>query len=596
MCRIAGIISNRLLVDEISEKVRTMCNALQHGGPDDEGIFTDESKGLVFGHRRLSIIDLSKNGHQPMADTQQKVWITFNGEIYNYLELKDQLVKAGAQFHSNTDTEVIINAYKQWGTAAFAKLRGMFAFAIYDAHKAKTYLVRDTTGVKPLYYYVNNGQLSFASEVRAFKTAGIANDADANWPVRFLAFGHIPEPYTTLKDVYSLAKGHFLLWDHQSNTHSIAPYNNNVFAGQLITNHNTARQLLDDALRAAVQRQLMADAPIGVFLSGGIDSSLISLLANEQKKQQLKTISIYFNEKTYDERAYQNAVLDKISGEKFAHLVQKQDFENFFPHIISDMDMPTTDGINTWFISKYAHEDGLKAVLSGVGADELFGGYPSFNRIRYLKYLRKVPSTLFNAANYFKADKYRKVSFLAHDHHLADYLLLRGLYVPEDIAKILDLDARQVNEILFEEVSVNSLGNYDEKHAAWFETNLYMQNQLLRDTDVMSMSHGLEVRVPFLDEDLQQLTESISTEIRFDNKQPKKILIDTFKNILPNATWNRPKMGFTFPLQEWMSQHTEISRKDLYRGKFAQNAVERFKNGQMHWSKIFALYQIQMHE
>jgi asparagine synthase (glutamine-hydrolysing) len=595
MCRIAGIIANKLSLNEIIAKVATMCNALRHGGPDDEGIFSDEKAGLVFGHRRLSIIDLSQNGHQPMADIQQKVWITFNGEIYNYRELKEQLVKAGARFHSNTDTEVIIAAYLHWDIDAFSKFKGMFAFALYDSHKAMSYLVRDSAGVKPLYYYAKNETLSFASEVKAFTTAKITNETDTTWPVRFLASGHIPEPYTTLKNVYSLGKGHFLSWNHHTSTYSIKSYSKHSSQGNYITDANIAIHQLHNGLKTAINRQLIADAPIGVFLSGGIDSSLISLLANEQKQQPLKTISIYFNEKAYDERTYQNIVSDKISGEKFTHLVLQQDFEKFFPHIINDMDMPTTDGINTWFISKYAHEDGLKAVLSGVGADELFGGYPSFNRIKYLRYLRNIPSSLFGAANYFKADRYKKISFLTHNHPLADYLLLRGLFVPADIAKILDLDVKYINEILFNDNSIPQIGTYNEEHAAWFETNLYMQNQLLRDTDVMSMSHGLEVRVPFLDEDFQQLAESISPEIRFNKDQPKKILIDSFKDILPKATWNRPKMGFTFPLQEWMSQHTEISNEKLYKGKVAQNAIKKFKNGQMHWSKAFALYQIQLH-
>jgi asparagine synthase (glutamine-hydrolysing) len=590
------MISNRLTSGEVSEKVSMMCHALKHGGPDDEGVFLDEKMNLAFGHRRLSIIDLSSNGHQPMTDVKQKAWITFNGEIYNYPELKQQLINLGARFHSNTDTEVILTAYLYWGTAAFSKFRGMFAFALYDIGQAVTYLVRDTAGIKPLYYHIQNGQISFASEVKAFKIAGITNETDHTWPIKFLAFGHIPEPYTTLKNVYSLTKGHFLLWDHHKSTYHIKPYYNNIFHQTYITDVNVVRRNIHDTLKAAVNRQLISDASIGVFLSGGIDSSLITLLADEHQKQQLKTISIYFDEKTYDERSYQNLVSSKIKGKKFVHLVKQQDFDEFLPHIINDMDMPTTDGINSWFISRYAHQDGLKAVLSGLGADELFGGYPSFNRIKYLQHLRKIPPSVFSFANYFKADKYKKISFLAHKSPLADYLLLRGFFVPEDIAKILNTDIKEVTEILFNSHSFPDLGPYNEEHAAWFETNLYMQNQLLRDTDVMSMSHGLEVRVPFLDEDFKRLAESISPEIRFDKNQPKKILIDSFNDILPKEIWNRPKMGFTFPLQEWMGKHTEICNENLYKGKVAQNAIKRFKNNQMHWSKIFALYLLQLHD
>lgn len=570
-----------------------MCETLKHGGPDDDGIYFDEKMNIAFGHRRLTIIDLSSNGHQPMADIQKKAWITFNGEIYNYLELKRELLNLGAKFFSSTDTEVILTAYLYWGVAAFSKFRGMFAFALFDTVEGVTHLVRDSSGIKPLYYHITRDQISFASEVKAFKAAGITNETNSAWSVKFLAFGHIPEPYTTLQNVFSLPKGHFLTWDHQNSTYNIELYHN-VTDSTYITDVNTAKKGIHDTLTAAVSRQLISDAPIGVFLSGGIDSSLITLLANKQKRQTLKTVSIYFNEKAYDERSYQNIVLNKIDGEKFVHLVKSQDFENFLPRIISDMDMPTTDGINSWFISKYAHQDGLKAVLSGLGADELFGGYPSFNRIKYLNYLRKVPAALFSAANYFKTDRYKKISFLAHSHPLADYLFLRGFFVPQDIAKILDIDIKQVDEILFNNFSIHDLGHYDQEHAAWFETNLYMQNQLLRDMDVMSMSHGLEVRVPFLDEDFKQMAENIKPGIRFDAGQPKKILIDSFHDVLPKEIWNRPKMGFTFPLQEWMRQHTEISNENLYKGKLAQNAVKKFKNGHMHWSKIFALYLIQI--
>ena len=344
-----------------------------------------------------------------------------------------------------------------------------------------------------------------------------------------------------------------------------------------------------------MNRQLIADAPIGVFLSGGIDSSLITLLANQQKKAQLKTISIFFDEKAYDERMYQKLVLEQIEGEKFAHLVKQDDFEEFLPQIIDDMDLPTTDGINTWFISKYAHEDGLKAVLSGVGADELFGGYPSFNRIKYLKKLRNFPPSFFKAAKYFTSDRYKKISFLTYHHPLADYLLLRGHYTPADIAQILDIDLSKVEAILFNNKQLPYITNYDEEDAAWFETNLYMQNQLLRDTDVMGMSHALEVRVPFLDEDFKRTAESVAQEIRFDSHQPKKLLIDSFTNILPREIWDRSKMGFTFPLQQWMRQNTEINNESLYRSKKAKSIIKDFQNNTMHWSKAFALYQIQMH-
>jgi asparagine synthase (glutamine-hydrolysing) len=596
MCRVSGIISKKFPLEESIQKVDLMSYSLKHGGPDDCGIYSDKNTGLVFGNRRLSLIDISANGHQPMADTEKKIWITFNGEIYNFLELRTQLINEGCKFHSKTDTEVVIVAYLKWGTLAFPKFRGMFGFALFDSAKSVTYLVRDSMGIKPLYYHINDGTLSFASEIRAFKAAEITMDVDEDWRVRFLAFGHIPEPYTTLKDVFNLQKGHYLVWDNNNGNYSIKPFTiaNNYL--HYLSDVNAVHEQLHDTLTNAVNRQLIADAPIGVFLSGGIDSSLITLLANKQKHQNLKTVSIYFNEKEYNERQYQKIIIDKIDGEKFEHLVRQQDFETFFPKIMLDMDMPTTDGINTWFISKYSNEVGLKAVLSGLGADELFGGYPSFNRIKYLKYLRKLPYSFFKAADFFTTDKYKRISFLANDHPVADYLFLRGLFIPENIARLLDIDLKTVNDILFNNQPIGNVGNYDEEHAAWFETNMYMQNQLLRDTDVMSMCHGLEVRVPFLDEDFQNFSQSIDPKIRFNKKQAKKILIDSFSDVLPYEIWNRPKMGFSFPLQDWMRNHKEVFNEDNFKGKTAKNLVKQFNEGHVHWSKVFALYQIQAGE
>ena len=595
MCRIAGIISNRLEPEQINEKLKLMCHAQRHGGPDDEGIFVDSEKNVGFGHRRLSIIDLSAKGHQPMADVENRVWITFNGEIYNYPELKKELLLLGARFHSNTDTEVIIQAYLHWGTASFEKLNGMFAFGLHDKLKGLTYLVRDVSGIKPLYYYTNKQQLAFASEVRAFKIAGIATLPDENWKVRFLAFGHIPEPYTTLKNVQSLPKGYFLCWDNKANNYTLNLFDHTKNRIE-VTTETDAHEQISDVLGKSVGRQLIADAPVGVFLSGGLDSSLITLLANQHKQTRLKTISIYFDEKSHDESGYQKLILDKIEGEKYSHLVRQADFDESFPQILEAMDMPTTDGINTWFISKFAQQDGLKAVLSGIGADELYGGYPSFNRIEYLKYLKKIPAALLTAASPFMADQYKRFEYLKFDHPAADYLFLRALFAPSDIAKILNTSIKQVTDALFDNNHPIKTKNYDKAYASDMERNFYMQNQLLRDTDVMSMNHGLEVRVPFLDELFINLTMQIDPAIRFINQPAKKLLTDSFKDILPEAIWNRPKMGFSFPLQQWMKQHPAISDEATYHGKTAREVINKFKADKLHWSKSFALYQLKRDE
>ena len=594
MCRIAGIIDKRLTGGELKQRVGLMCRALEPGGPDDEGVYYNETQQLVFGHRRLAIIELNASGHQPMSDMQQQTWLTFNGEIYNYRELRAEVEKLGYRFITQTDTEVILAAYLHWGTAGFSKLRGMFAFALFDSVKGHTYLVRDTAAIKPLYYCVKGSQLSFASETRAFVAAGIAADTDPNWTVRFLAFGHLPEPYTQLKNVFSLPKGHYLCWDHNTDNYTIADYPKRRSLPE-IADPAEARRLVKSALDLSISRQLIADAPLGVFLSGGVDSSLITLLASGQKKHSLKSVSICFDEKAYDERIFQQLILQKTGIENCLHMVTQQDFAAFFPLVMAAMDVPTTDGINSWFISKYAHESGLKAVLSGIGADEYFGGYPSFGRMKYLQQLRRLPLQILSGFNSLLPDSYKKLSFLRHDSAAADFLSLRGFFSSEEIAGILDAGTGEIKSILFDSVPARANAMNTSVYASWLEVNYYMQNQLLRDTDVMSMSHGLEVRVPFLDEDFTDLVQSLSPGIRFDAKQPKSMLIESYGNLLPELVWNRPKMGFSFPLQQWMSNYSPITEESFYKGAIAKNTIRKFKANRVHWSKAFALYQIRDH-
>lgn len=589
MCRIAGIVSAQLSPEGRREKISLMCQTLQHGGPDDEGLFLGDDHGLAFGHRRLSIIDLSANGHQPMGYAG-RLWITFNGEIYNYRELKTELIALGATFTTETDTEVILAAYRQWGTEAFGRLNGMFAFALHDAQAGVTLLVRDTSGIKPLYYYSQGGELYFASEVRAFRQSGLVTAADPAWAIRFMAFGFIPEPYTTLQNVYSLPKGSYLQWDHQTNVAQITAFS--AVLAPVEEPSATARQIVADGLTKAVERQMIADAPIGVFLSGGVDSSVITMLAAKTSAAKLKTVSIFFDEKQYDERQYQQQVLEQLQCENASHLVTREDFEREFPHILAAMDMPTNDGVNTWFISKYARQDGLKAVLSGLGADEIFGGYPSFRRSRALELLKKMPARWLRTAGKLGQGRYKRISLLAYDHPNADYLFLRGLFVPEDIAAILNIPIERVSKVLFgyDKHDVNLTG---VERISWLESNIYMQNQLLRDTDVMSMNHGLEVRVPFLDEEFKHATERISSKTRFEENPPKKLLIESFDDMLPPSVWQRKKMGFSFPLSDWMRKHHEISDPAHYKNQVASGIIERFRKGSVHWSKAYTLYQLQ---
>lgn len=592
MCRIAGIIDSLKNAEQIKNDVMSMCNAMKHGGPDDEGFYSDQDANLYFGHRRLALLDLSASGHQPMLNQEENLVIIFNGEIYNYLLLKAELQILGCAFHTESDTEVILLAYQKWGIASFAKLAGMFAFALFDKNVQITYLVRDQLAIKPMYYYADQNQLIFASEVKAFNRISYHFAENQDWKKYFLGFGHIPHPYTTLENVFSLSGGHYLAWNHQTSDYTINRFIKDL---EIWNDENASDSVAEVAskLSTSVKSHLMADAPIGVFLSGGIDSSIITLVADQLIGENLKSLSLNFTDVRFSEEKFQHIVAKKINGKHASLLVQEKDFDLCFNQIISAMDQPTNDGINAWFINKFAKEAGLKAVLSGIGADELLGGYPSFKRIEWINRLKRLPTSILRLATYLPSDKLKRIYYLSYQNPIGEYLFLRGFYTPDAIAKILSTNQHEIDQLLEAfpiDKKVNDLQGAER--ISWFETNLFMQNQLLKDTDFMSMQHGIEVRVPFLDQNFINLLDQLPAEKRFP-KRPKGLLIEAFRHILPEEIWNRPKMGFSFPLQQWFIKGGQITDEQLYsKYPHAQRLIRKFKMGKLHWSKAFALYQI----
>jgi len=292
MCRIAGIVDPQLTQNP--EALLRMRDSMRHGGPDDAGIYQDPTFPLILGHRRLSIIDLSPAGHQPMQEPQSDCWIVFNGEIYNFQELRASLQLLGHQFRSKTDTEVILKAYQQWGTEAFERFNGMFAFALLDRKQAALYLVRDHAGIKPLYYHQFGDQLIFASEVRAFKALKPDWQENPEWRTFFLSFGHLPEPVTTLKDVQPVPPGLYFRYDLQKRSGVLQRYQPEHLSGPVIDQLEDAVRAVRQSLEQSVQRQLVSDVPLGLFLSGGLDSSVLSFAAQAILKNQLRTTSINF--------------------------------------------------------------------------------------------------------------------------------------------------------------------------------------------------------------------------------------------------------------------------------------------------------------
>ncbi len=593
MCRIAGIIANELSVDQLKHQVTSMCNSMMHGGPDDFGLMVDEGFKLCLGHRRLSILDLSYAGHQPMLSNDSDIAITFNGEIYNFKSLRKELIQNGFEFKTETDTEVIIKAYQFWQEKAFEKFNGIFAFCLLDKKKNCFYLVRDQSGIKPLYYSRNKDHFVFASEVKAFTKSGFSFTTNENWKIYYLAFGHIPEPFTTLKNVYSLPKSSYLKYELSDNSYRIHSYFEFSSAIEII-DENEAIAKIREELTNSIRLQLISDTTIGVLFSGGIDSSIITVLADKYAdKGNLSSISANFDELDFSESTHRKFVSERVKVNHFEHNITYRDFVYNFDTILQNMDQPTNDGINTWFVSKCAKENGIKSVLSGLGADELFGGYPSFDRIRKIQNLGRLSKEIIKSARFLQNTKLRRLYYLSFQSPVGEYLCLRGLYTPDIIASLLDIDIKTVIDCL-QNIPLNESISYlnDEERASWFEINMYMQNQLLKDTDFMSMSHGVEVRVPFLDTNFIKLVTSIHPSIKFGEHQKKRLLIEAYKDELPAQIWNRSKMGFTFPFQEWMRKNKEISSPDLYQNKRAKKLIHSFNENKLHWSSAFALYKI----
>ena len=584
MCRIAGI--HQPQHPNLPAAIQRMCDALQHGGPDDAGGYLDDQYPLALGHRRLAIIDLSAAGHQPMADHPHGLQITFNGEIYNYKALRTELIEAGYTFQSQSDTEVLLKAYAHWGTDSFERLNGMFAFALLDQRRNELLLVRDHAGIKPLYYHQHHTTLVFASEIRAFRAYDPNWAERADWRTYFLTFGHLPEPVTTLQGVQPLPAGHYYRYDLRAQTGQAYRYTQEEYQPTL-HDRSAAIAAVRKTLQESMHRQLVADVPVGLFLSGGLDSSVLTLAAKAELGDRLRTTSIIFDEPAYTEKAYQDLVIEASGARNEAHTLTSAEFELDFEDIMAAMDQPTNDGINSYFVCKYARQSGLTVALSGLGADELLGGYPSFQYARYLPYLRSLAPLVLRQMQGMEADRWRKIAFLSLPGAVGEYLFYRGMHLPATTARLTGQNEAAVWKTLedFAADCANPAltgGN----RVSWIEQHFYMRNQLLKDTDAMSMWHSLEVRVPYLDKEFLRCIRSIAPNVKFHGAHPKELLIQAFYQELPRGVWDRPKKGFTFPFAEWF-RHSERLRAAP--PQFAA-LREQFLQKRLSWARLWVAY------
>jgi asparagine synthase (glutamine-hydrolysing) len=616
MCGIAGIVSFHSNNELYSGAIEKMALAIAHRGPDSQGIWKQEDCYLA--HRRLSIIDLSDAGNQPFLSSDGRYVLIYNGELYNYKQLKLELqrVEQGSKslpyiFKTNTDTEVVLASFIRWGKECLTKFNGMFAFAIWDKEEKRLFIARDRMGIKPLYYSFQNNFFCFASEIRSILKSGLQkNTIHQQAFAEFIQYATVHAPNTIIKGISMLMPGHFLEL-HEGKCHTVQYWNINQYAkNKQEQDYKQTCRKVNELLTHSVERRLVADVPFGAFLSGGIDSSAIVGLMSKVSSEPIDTFNVTFDESEFSESVYAKQIAQKYNTRHHEIKLTPQDFLNQLPEALQALDHPSVDGINSYIVSKATKKAGVTMALSGLGGDELFAGYDIFKRFYELEkkaWLNIVP--VFSRKVLGKAIELRKKS--VQGDKTAEILSLQ---------KVDGLNAYPINRKFFSEKDYKSilkhpiqtdqfikkiiqLSSTDSEHilsrVSLFEIQTYMQNVLLRDTDQMSMAVALEVRVPFLDYHLVQYALGIPDEHKYPHT-PKKLLVDSLGDILPNDIVNRPKMGFVLPWQNWLKEDLksfaekniiQFSKRSDVNEKAVMNLWNRFlaNDVKISWSRIWHL-------
>jgi asparagine synthase (glutamine-hydrolysing) len=630
MCGIVGIVGHNVRVS--ADVLHRATQSLAHRGPDDSGttIFPDSQNPAVevgLGNRRLAILDPSLLGHQPMSDPDTGNWIVHNGEIYNFREVRARLEESGFRFTSNSDTEVILKAYSHWGEQCLREFRGMFAFAIWDDQQHRLFAARDPMGIKPFYYSRSDRHFMFASEVRTLLGTGLVpcglNPAGL---INYLEFGSLYDPHTLVQGINSLPAGSYLVWEdgivRQEKYWDLvggSEAGNKSISNRLRPRadlENEIAQLLDES----VCMQLVSDVPVGVFLSGGIDSSsLVAILSRNRTRPS--TFSIAFKEQDFSEAEYSRAIANHFRTDHHEITVSQSDFLASIDAAILAMDLPTIDGINTYFVSQKTRAAGVKVALSGLGGDEIFAGYSTFRSVprmeKFADVWRRVPKLLRNPiADVYGMiaslnDQNRKLGALLHDPQaiIHPYFLARMLFTPAQQRSLLrpeerdsafDVAGEQFIERLQQSLDMDAINR-----VSYLESRCYMLNTLLRDADAMSMAHGLEVRVPLIDHQLAHRVLTLPGTWKLDRATPKPLLLKTLGTPLPDKIVHRPKRGFTLPMRDWMRDAmrpaVEQSIRKIGDGALgslispqaALNVWQDFLAGRTSWSRPWSLYVLQ---
>lgn len=597
MCGICGKISWDGPVDP--SLVRHMMDEMIHRGPDDGGIYAEQR--IALGHRRLSIIDLS-TGKQPISNEDGTVWIVFNGEIYNYGQLRNELLQAGHRFQTQTDTEVIVHLYEQYGEHCVDRLSGMFAFAIWDVRKKRLFLARDRVGIKPLYYSVNEKGLVFASEIKALLAdPSVKREIDPQTIDKFLTFFYTPGPETMFRSIQKLPPGHFLICeDGKSQLHQYWDLAFVSEARKWSLNDTTAE--LAGLLREAVRSHMISDVPVGVLLSGGVDSTGLLSFCAEETNKKVKTFTIGFGgEQFADERTYARLAAQRYGTEHYEMTISPLDFRDFMPTYVRHMEEPVCEppAIALHYITRLASEH-VKVLISGEGGDEAFAGYEKYRNVVWLERFKQLGWPWTGGAermlNGLSSIGVSKVARYAAQMQIpleeyyyscsagpqSPFVRLREeLYVPGFRKQIDPECSLQYLRECFSAVRSQNLLN----KMLYVDTKTWLPDDLLIKADKMTMANSVELRVPLLDHKVLEFAASIPTEYKLNGLTTKYILKRALKDRVPEQVIKRKKAGFSVPVQAWISGELRgfsrdvlLDSKTLARGYFMKGAVEKMLN------------------
>lgn len=611
MCGIAGVICSHARGD-LQEILEAMVASLNHRGPDDWGtrILLSPVSQAGFGHARLSIIDLSDAGHQPMGNEDSTVWITYNGEIYNHLELREVLEKKGHVFKSHSDTEAIIHGYEEFGEEIFSCLNGMFALALWDVKKQCLFLARDRYGKKPLYYQSIDGSFIFASELKALlKHPDSQRKIDARSLSRYLLYEYVPAPHSIVEGILKLPAGHYLRMKEGS--FQLKPYWSISFPRNTVPSDPiVVQELLLEKLKTSIQRRLMSDVPLGVFLSGGIDSSaIVALMSELVSADRIKTFSIGFNEASFDESGYARSVARRFGTDHHEQILTPSTMVDILPEIWSFMDEPFADAsiIPTYLLSKFTRSH-VTVALGGDGGDELFAGYDPFLAHRLACLYDWMPEAIHRrVVNPLAAMLPVSTANMSMDFRIKQFLkgipytvpvrnqIWLGSFSREDQQEVFNqdfyatcCDSELYSEIIAAENGVTFRDRTDE--IIYLYSRFYLADDILTKVDRASMACSLEVRAPFLDRDFTEFVNSLPSNLKLKGLTRKYILKKSLESKLPRSILYRSKKGFGIPLSKWIREdlrplvldvfsHTRIRRAGIFNADTVQRIIDDHLSG-----------------